>query len=68
MDSKEVYVIMNDSYGEVIAVTDNEDVKDRIMREELERYGCDEEWIKEVLSGNETDETIICRTSQWIGK
>lgn len=68
MGKKQVYVITNDSYGEVIAVTDSEEVKNRIMRKELERYDCDEEWIEEVLKGNEMDEIIICQTAQWIEK
>lgn len=68
MENKQVYVITNDSYGEIIAVTDSEEVKNRIMRKELERYGCEEDWIKEVLKGNEMDETIICQTAPWIEK
>lgn len=68
MENKEVYVITNDSYGEIIAVTDSEEVKNRIVREELKRYGLEEEWIQEILTGRVQDETIIWQTAQWIGK
>lgn len=68
MENKEVYVITNDSYGEIIAVTDSEEVKNRIVREELKRYGLEEEWIQEILAGRVQDETIIWQKAQWIGK
>lgn len=61
--NNQVFVIFNDSYGEVVSVTDSKEVSDRIMREELEKYGYDEEFIEQVIAGDEYSDFISVQTS-----
>lgn len=55
---EKVYVIMNDSYGEVIGVTRSDETRRAIMREELEKYDTSEEFIEPILNGEEYDEIV----------
>ena len=57
-NAEKVYVIMNDSYGEVIGITRSDETRREIMREELEKYNTPEEYIESILNGEEDDGTV----------
>lgn len=64
-DAKNVYAILNQSYGEILLVTPSDKVRDEELTIQLKKYGYSDEEINRVISGDFDDDVVYWETVKY---